>query len=92
MNIIGAGAYPSMAGITALMAAARMKENRLSIEEREKLRQERELAREAHRMAVCIRQGECPECHSKLIRGKKDKKDDYKRSWFCESCDIVHKL
>ena len=39
-----------------------------------------------------IQQGICPHCEGKLIRGKKDKKNDYMRTWKCSSCekDIIH--
>lgn len=35
-----------------------------------------------------ICRGICPKCNSKLIRGKKDKKNGYKRTWRCESCNM----
>lgn len=81
-----------MAEVFALLTAARLKESKLSAEEREKRKREREEAREAQRIAVCIRQGECPECHKKLIRGKKNRSNDYKRDWLCKNCDTIHSL
>lgn len=92
MNFIGGRGYPSMAEISALLTAATIRENNLTPEEREKRKHEREEVREAHRVAVCIRQGECPECHKKLVRGKKNRKNDYKRDWLCENCDSIHSL
>lgn len=32
----------------------------------------------------------CPNCESSLIRGKKEKKRDYKRAFLCKGCNITH--
>lgn len=52
----------------------------------------REALQEQKRVNACIIQGKCPECQGKLIRGKKDKKNGYKRTWMCVTCnkDIIN--
>ena len=37
-----------------------------------------------------IRQSICPVCNNKLVRGKRDKKKDYKRLWDCLFCNKTH--
>lgn len=78
--------------VMALLAAVKMKESKLSPEERELLKIKREREREDRRIVVCIQQGSCPDCQSKLKRGKKNKKNDYKRDWFCKKCDKTYSI
>ena len=37
-----------------------------------------------------IRENTCPYCKSKLVRGKRDKKNGYKRKWTCTGCGNNH--
>lgn len=53
----------------------------------------RQAAEEDERMRQnCIRKGICPTCQSELIRGKRNKKNDYKREWGCTNCFSVHTI
>ena len=63
-----------------------------AIKEKEKEAKAIEALQEQKRVNACISQGKCPECLGKLIRGKKDKKNGYKRTWKCISCnkDIIN--
>lgn len=83
---------------TTLLAAfamlALINQKSKSIPPEEKLRREQEYqqAREQHRTEVLIHQGRCPDCGNKLIRGKKDKRNDYKRTWTCSWCHKAFSL
>jgi len=84
--------YPS---ITELLLMTQQSKNRfksLPQEEQDRITSEREAIKEQKRVNACINQGLCPDCLSKLIRGKKDKKNGYKRTWNCLKCDkdVVH--
>lgn len=57
------------------------REERIRLESEERVRRLREIK---------ILQSICPDCEGKLIRGKKDKKKDYKRVWSCSSCSNSH--
>lgn len=92
------GDYPSMIGLLSLIQQskrdAKKKFNALSKEEQDiviKQREEeakaRDIEQEQKRVSACINQGQCPNCLGKLLRGKKDKKNGYKRTWKCLMCD-----
>lgn len=34
----------------------------------------------------------CPKCSGKLIRGRKEKHNDYKRAWHCVDCNTNHSI
>lgn len=79
----------SLSSILALAAARRSKltpEQKQVIEERRKLWQEQKIIR------AKILQNICPNCEGKLVRGKKDKTNDYKRVWACKDCESRHYL
>ena len=76
-----------MAFLATLMKRAKQKESKLTPEERAERNRIYEEYRKKQRISAFIQQGTCPNCSSKLIRGKKDKKNDYKRMWTCKSCD-----
>lgn len=40
----------------------------------------------------CIRENVCPICSGKLTRGKRNKNNDYKRGWVCNTCSAVHHI
>jgi transposase-like protein len=84
-DIDGIAAWASM---LALAERARARFNALPIAEQERIRKERADREERNRVEWFVRQGKCPYCESKLIRGKKDKNNDYKRVWHCPTCDI----
>lgn len=78
---------------TALLMSSVKKNKELTEEEKIK-RQEKLLEIEKKQneelRVVTIAQGRCPECYGKLTRGKKDKKNNYKRSWKCSECEVTH--
>jgi hypothetical protein len=81
--------YPS---IEALVAASAMANASLTPEEKAERRSKREELEKKRRLVTMVRQGICPICGSKLHRGKKDKKNDYKRSWDCTTCGSIHSI
>ena len=83
IGIIGNG-YP---GINTLLAAMAIQDSRLSKEEKVAREERRRLAEEQRIRKAKVHQNICPDCDGKLIRGKKDKKFDYKRLWSCNECD-----
>lgn len=82
----------AMASASALMSGILRKKAHLSAEEKQRIEQERAAdRRERLRQAQIIR-NICPACEGKLIRGKKDKRNDYKRAWKCSSCYKFHSI
>ena len=77
---------------TALMKAKQMEKD-LTPEQKAERKQRRVLAElryEEQQRVTKIAQSICPNCESKLIRGKKDKKMGYKRQWQCTKCEEIH--
>lgn len=88
--VSGLGSNP-LTTITSMMLGANQKyKEKYTKEEREIMRQEREVSRLEEIRCSQVRQGICPSCEGKLIRGKKDKRNNYKRSWECKECEEVH--
>jgi RNase P subunit RPR2 len=77
----------SMTTLLTLSQLAKRKFNALPQEEQQCIITEREAMEEQRRIKKCIQQGICPNCSSKLIRGKRDKKNNYLRIWKCLKCD-----
>jgi len=77
----------SITMLSALTQQAKKSWNARPQEERDRITAEREAIQEQKRANACISQGKCPHCLGKLIRGKKDKKNGYKRTWKCLKCD-----
>jgi len=84
--------YPSITSLLLLSDQAKREFKALPQEEQDRIISEREALQEQKRANACINQGLCPNCLEKLIRGKKDKKNGYKRTWKCINCDkdIIH--
>ncbi len=76
----------------ALLSAARIANAKLPPKEREQCELEREAARLERVRQAQIIQNVCPNCEGKLARGKKNKKNEYKRDWKCEACGDTHSL
>lgn len=75
-----------------LIAQARRAEARLPAEERELRKQAYESARQERFRRAQIIENVCPTCEGKLIRGKKDKRNGYKRAWKCKACSEIHSI
>ena len=58
-------------------------------EKQDRLKIEEDVAKGHKIIEGFIQQGLCPYCGSNLIRGKKDRKNDYKRSWSCTNCTKI---
>lgn len=86
----GLGSNPYSAITSMLMSANKRYKEKYTKEEREQMRQEREEIRNEEIRCSLVRQGICPSCKGKLIRGKKDKRKNYKRSWECKECKETH--
>ena len=93
MNIIGSSGAGAMVSVAmGLLAEARKAEANLPEEERKRRREEsRNTSEERMRRALII-QNNCPFCGGKLVRGKKDKRNDYKRAWKCSACNEIHSI
>jgi len=88
--VSGLGSNP-LTTITAMMLGAKRNYNgKYTKEEKEIMRQEREAIKIEEFRCSQVRQGICPSCKGKLIRGKKDKRNDYKRLWDCKECKEKH--
>lgn len=86
----GIGSNPYSAITSMLMSANRRYNEKYTKEEREIMKREREAIREEEIRCSKVRQGVCPSCKGKLTRGKKDKRNNYKRSWECKECKETH--
>ncbi|MGX1195774.1 hypothetical protein [Metabacillus sp. SLBN-84] len=73
-----------------LIAAATRPHSKLTDEQRAEIKEKRRLASEERTRRAKIIKNVCPACDSKLTRGKKDKKNDYKRTWDCTNCGSRH--
>jgi uncharacterized protein with PIN domain len=76
----------------ATLAMLNQKSKSIPPEESIRLEQECQQAKKQQRIEYFIHQGRCPDCGSKLIRGKKDKRNDYKRTWTCGECEKTFTL
>lgn len=84
------GTSPYAAITSMLIAAERKYHQETTPEERELHRQQRKLRELESIRQSKIRRHICPSCEGKLIRGKKDKKMEYKRAFHCSKCGESH--
>jgi uncharacterized protein with PIN domain len=84
-SVIG-GASPAF-GLTELMAALAVSESKLTPEQKAERAEKRQLTSEQRKRKAMVLQSICPNCESKLVRGKKEKKLGYKRLWTCGKCE-----
>jgi len=77
----------TMTDIFYLTQQSKKKFKALPQEEQDQILAKRESDKEYKRVKACIQQGKCPHCLGKLIRGKKDKKNNYLRTWKCSDCE-----
>lgn len=88
--VSGVGSNP-LSTITAMMLSANRNFNeKYTKEEQLEMKLKREAIRKEEVRCSYIRQGICPSCEGRLIRGKKNKRNDYKRSWDCKECNEMH--
>ncbi|RYI30568.1 hypothetical protein EVU96_09130 [Bacillus infantis] len=78
--------------ISSLMIASAKERSKLTEEEKAERKERRRLLEEQRVRKALVLKSICPDCEGKLIRGKKDKKNDYKRSWDCSNCGLSHNL
>lgn len=78
--------------INSLMVAAANENNKLTPEEKVERKERRRLLEEERVRVSKITQNVCPSCDGKLKRGKKDKKNEYKRLWECIDCGTFHNV
>jgi len=79
--------WPSITGLLLMAQRAEDEFKALPQEEQDQIIKARERDAEYKRVKACVEQGICPHCLGKLIRGKKDKKNGYMRTWKCLKCD-----
>jgi len=94
-EILGIAGYgdPSIYPLLSSLIAANANANSKLTQEEKVQRQERRRLLEEQRIRhVKIVKNICPDCDGKLSRGKKDKKNDYKRSWNCMECGTDHSI
>ena len=85
--------YANVMGVgMSLLASAKMKDSKLTDEERKANREHYEAMRKERQRKASVIANICPVCDAKLIRGKKNKKNDYKRDWQCSVCTSVHSI
>lgn len=75
-----------------LLVEAERAEKVLPEEERKLRKEKKRLASEERFRQSSILQSICPSCKGKLARGKKNKKNNYKRDWKCNECNEIHSV
>ena len=78
---------PNLISILLMGQQVKKPFNDRSQEEQDQINAKWESDKENKRVKEYIQQGICPYCEGKLIRGKKDKKNNYKRTWNCVKCE-----
>jgi hypothetical protein len=89
IGIVGNGVSP-YALISSLMVASSNQRFKLTEEEKTRRAERRRLSSEERIRQAKIIKNICPACEGKLVRGKRDKKNDYKRLWNCKDCGSSH--
>lgn len=92
LQIIGNNDNSAYALITSMLTAASIQNSNLTKEQKEERAEARQKREEERIRQAKIIKGICPECEGKLVRGKKDKKKDYKRIWTCGDCGSNHSI
>lgn len=77
--------------LSSLMIAANQN-SKLSPEEKAEREEKRRIQSEQRIRQAKVIKNICPDCEGKLIRGKKDKKNNYKRIWTCKDCGNTHSV
>ena len=72
--------------INSLLAGMMARNSKLTPEEKTANRKANELRIEKECRKYQVIKNVCPSCEGKLIRGQKDKRNDYKRLWTCRAC------
>ena len=91
IRIIDRGVSPYTL-ITSLMSAAEKQNSKLTPEQKVEREERRHLLSQQRIRQEKIIKNICPDCEGRLIRGKKDKQNDYKRLWVCKDCGNSHSL
>lgn len=76
----------------AVAMAARIHKPTITPEDRGARERARQIRKDEELRQAKIRHNQCPGCDGKLIRGQKQKKNDYKRAWLCSECNKTHLL
>lgn len=77
----------NVAFLQTIVKQAEKRRAKMTPEELEVERVETEERNKQYNINKHINQGVCPDCKSKLVRGKKDKNNNYRRTWTCSECD-----
>jgi uncharacterized protein with PIN domain len=88
-SVIGVGLDPYTI-INSLLIASARENAKLTDEEKAERRERRRQAEEQRIRKALVLKSICPDCKGNLVRGKKDKKNDYKRVWTCKKCGKPH--
>lgn len=91
IGMLGNGISP-YALISEIVAANARENAKLTPEERAKRNERIRKTEEQRIIRVKVTKSICPSCDGKLTRGKKDKKNDYKRKWACGECKNTYHL
>lgn len=89
---VGLNGFNDMGSIMAILNTARMRRSKELPEVRE-ARKLLYLENKAEQLRKAkIINNDCPTCGGKLVRGKKNKHNGYKRDWACSKCWEVHSI
>lgn len=73
-----------------MMASIAHQEDKITPKERADRKEESRIKSEQREKRAKVIKNICPDCNGKLSRGKKDKKNNYKRFWTCKDCGNSH--
>lgn len=90
-KIIASGVSPYSL-LNMLMIASAKERAKLTSEQKAEREEQRRLYAEQRLRQAQITENICPDCEGKLSRGKKDKKNGYKRLWTCKDCGNSHSM
>lgn len=91
IGAVGSGMSPYALLSSMMVAAAKQRDQLTEEQKAERAETRRRLSEQRIRHAKII-QNICPDCEGKLVRGKKDKKNNYKRAWNCRDCQNSHSM
>jgi rubrerythrin len=80
--------YATVTLLSAMLQGVKIKQRSETPEEKQTRLEERAKREENQKIKAYILANICPEDGSKLVRGKKDKKNGYKRPWVCQTCGL----
>lgn len=78
--------------ISSLINVLSVKESELTPEQRVERQERIRIQNEQRALKNNILKNTCPNCEGKLIRGNKEKENNYRRRWSCNNCNSSYSM